>query len=218
MGDVSRLSVSFDGKDIKHDVTSVQIALWNRGKKSIRTESILKPIFIYTNDGTPLLEAKIIDITRDIIGVSLDTNHISRGKVGLSWKILENSDGLSLQLIYGGPLSTQFKIDGVIEGQKTITKYEKDIGIKSEQEQYRSTVRGSLFNLIGGLAFIATGVFLLFKLIRSVFDEFVKSTRKLSLLKMLPGFLFGFFLAFFFGYAGIISLIRWFQKGPPFNF
>jgi hypothetical protein len=59
-GQASRLTVTFNEKIIKSDVTAAQIALWNQGNQSIKLNDVLKPIVIYTENKTPVLEARVV--------------------------------------------------------------------------------------------------------------------------------------------------------------
>jgi len=212
MGQASRLAVSFDGKGIKHDITAVQVALWNRGNQAIRMGAILMPIFISANDGSPLLEARIINRTREVAGMTLDTTNLDKGKVGVYWKILENGDGASIQLIYEGTSETQFKIEGVIEGQKKISEYEKPVRIKTAQEQYQSTASRSYYIIIS-LGMVTFGFYLF---VTMLVEAARKGTRALikfsSLVKVL--------VALFFIYIGIDFFITVLKRGtgPPFGF
>jgi hypothetical protein len=68
--------------------------------------------------------------TRDVIGATAyktSTNSSSQSQaVLLDWNVLEQNDGIKLQVIYGGNVSEPVVVDGVIEGQKQgISRFEK---------------------------------------------------------------------------------------------
>ena len=119
-GQASRLTTSFDNKEIKTDITAAQIAIWNRGNKPIRREQLLKPVVIYTDNNTPILEATIRKASRDVIQLAIDTGELEKGHVTVSWNILEYNDGGIIQLIYAGNPSVKIHADGVVEGQSQI--------------------------------------------------------------------------------------------------
>ena len=212
MGQASRLAVSFDGRDIKNDITAVQVALWNRGKKVIKKDAVLAPIFIYTVDRSPILEARIMNTTREIVGVILDTADLDKGKVGVSWRILENGDGCSIQFIYEGTQETQFKIHGVIEGQKRISEYEKPIRIRTAQEQYESRPSWRYYIFVS-MGMVIFGFYLLITIIIEAVRKGVRSLLKLnSIVKVL--------FTFFVIYGGIDFFLSVLESGlgPPFGF
>jgi hypothetical protein len=124
-GQASRMNVTFNDKIIASDVTAAQLALWNRGSLSIRPENILKPIVIYTQNDTPVLEASIRKTSRDIVGLKLDETDYEHGRVTVSWRILEQNDGGVIQLIYEGGADIDIKIGGVIEGQHDLEQTER---------------------------------------------------------------------------------------------
>lgn len=118
---MSSLKVYTQGKEIKKDITAIQISIWNQGKKSIRPEDILKTIEIYSEPPVEIIEALIRNISREVTHFQIETNAISQGVIKPKWNILEKNDGASIQLIFAGPSHTKFKLRGIIEGQKEIT-------------------------------------------------------------------------------------------------
>jgi len=216
MDQASRLAVRLDNKDIKQDITAVQIAVWNRGNKPIRTHEVLEPIYIHSSDGTPILEARIVSVTRDVVGMTLDRSELDKGKVGMSWKILEEGDGSSIQLIYGGIPETHFKMKGAIEGQKSISEFQKPIKIQSAEEQYRQRFRPWWEPLVFAVGSAVIGIYFIIKIIIRVNREGI---RTLLTIKPLIRTLTGLFFAFMFIYFSIAVLVTTrLEKGPPFGF
>ena len=119
-GQSSKLITSYDGKIINTDITVAQIALWNRGKLPIKKNNILKPVVLYTTGNTPILEASIRKVSRDVTNLSLETDQLQEGRLTISWDILEKDDGGVIQLIYAGNSDVAIQADGVIEGQREI--------------------------------------------------------------------------------------------------
>ena len=120
MGQASKLKVNFDNKPIETDITAAQIALWNRGEVPIKSDNILNPIIIRTENNIPILEATIRKTSRDVTRLNLNTDDLQRGQVSISWNILEQNDGGIIQLIYAGNQNVRINLEGVIEGQKDI--------------------------------------------------------------------------------------------------
>lgn len=135
-GKASCLRVLYDNREIKTDVTTTQVAIWNRGRKSIRTGDILSGVKILTEPRVPILEATIRKYSRSIIEFSLDKSDFAEGEVPISWKILEQNDGVVIQLTYAGPPTVNIAVEGTLEGQSRIFKVGFPGKIKSASEQF----------------------------------------------------------------------------------
>lgn len=116
-GQSSDLHVLYKNQQLTSDVTALQVAIWNNGKKSIRSEDVLEPIILETSEKRPILEASIRHISRPVIHAQLDSGLESSGKIGVRWKILEHNDGLIIQLIIAGSTTISTIISGTVEGQ-----------------------------------------------------------------------------------------------------
>ena len=99
-GKMSALKVLINGIEIQGDVTAAQIAIWNSGAAPIKSEDILTPIMIQTENNAPILDVSVRKVSRPVIEMSLDQSKISSGIVGVHWRILEQNDGCVLQIIY----------------------------------------------------------------------------------------------------------------------
>lgn len=121
-GQTSSLSVYAHNKQIHFDVTSVQIAVWNRGDLSIRTTDVLKPVQIVLPN-TQILEASIRQQTRDVVNCRLDTSQLDQGRLRLDWDILEHNDGALIQVVYVGDDTIPVAVHGIIEGQPSVSDF-----------------------------------------------------------------------------------------------
>ncbi len=121
------------------DVTAAQIAIWNAGEQSIRQEDILQDIVIFTVPSVPILEASIRERSRDVTGFRLVTTpeSLASGIVLVSWRILEEDDGASVQLIYQGAQEVEVCVRGVIEGVRDVKEAKLGVKIKTPEEQIR---------------------------------------------------------------------------------
>jgi hypothetical protein len=137
-GQTSKLSVSFDGKAVEGDITTTQVAVWNHGNTPIRRTDILQPIVIYTDPRAPILEASVRKTNRDVIDFSLSLDEIQRGRIPISWEVLEQGDGGLIEIIYAGSPEIDFKVEGAIIGQKEIIRYENRIGFQSPADKYEA--------------------------------------------------------------------------------
>ena len=140
-GVVSTLSVFHNNTKLESDVSAAQIAIWNRGKQSIRRGQVLKPITLKVANGTAILEATIRRSSRDIVELELDRSRLSEGIVTVWWNILENGDGGIIQLIYAAGPDTTIIGDGIVENQKKLSQAQFSGRIESPAEQYRSSAR-----------------------------------------------------------------------------
>jgi len=52
-GQSSDLHVLYKGQEVSADVTELQIAVWNKGRESIRAENFLTPITLTTSPSSP---------------------------------------------------------------------------------------------------------------------------------------------------------------------
>lgn len=146
-GQASNLTVNYANREIKNDITAVQIAIWNQGRSPIKAGGILRPIVIRTENNIPILEASIRKTSRDLINFKIDSADAEKGIVTLSWNILEQNDGAIIQLIYAGGPHARINLDGVLEGQAQILELQSAFALQSPEEQLRSERR---FNMVAG--------------------------------------------------------------------
>jgi len=148
------LEVRFDGKPVQGNVVAQQIKVWNRGKKPIKPSDILEPIAIEIEPKVRILDVQVKDQARPVISFEAGLKETSspnmvgvtmvggasdsRQLIGLNWKILEQSDGATIQVIYEGARDVQFKFVGAIEGQKKLTIENRRLDRKRAQTDQQS--------------------------------------------------------------------------------
>ncbi|MBL7209826.1 MAG: hypothetical protein ISS52_06985 [Dehalococcoidia bacterium] len=119
------LIVSYRDKELGCvDITAVQVAIWNKGRQSIRAENILSPTYIRTTPPVDILETSLINVSREVVEFSL-LHSLDSWKVGhvpVEWRILEKNDGAMIQLIYLGGTEIEFDVVGDIEGVSEIKR------------------------------------------------------------------------------------------------
>jgi hypothetical protein len=158
-GEASSLSANFQGKAITTDVTAAQVALWNEGRQSIKRDNVLRPVTIFTQDGSAILEATLRKSTRDVTQLTLNVDDAAKGRVQILWNILEHNDGGVIQLVYAGKTDVRIQADGIIEGQPQIRELQFGGRIKSPYEQYESERWD--YRYLGYLLFLLTGLMIL---------------------------------------------------------
>jgi hypothetical protein len=115
----SDLKLEYKGRTIATDVVLMQLAIWNRGRASIKPENVLSPLEIRLKPAREILKVSLGKKSRDIIGFSTTTSPemLNQGRVAVGFKILENGDGSNVQIIFAGPRETEAEVIGTIEGQ-----------------------------------------------------------------------------------------------------
>jgi hypothetical protein len=121
-GELSRLSVTYNGKPVTADISAVQIAIWNSGSKAVRADDVLKPLRLTTEAGTYIFEAKVRYLARDVVDLQFASDESIPNELGLKFRIFEPGDGAIVQLTYSGKPGTDITLSGVLVGQKSIRK------------------------------------------------------------------------------------------------
>lgn len=83
-GQASSLITSRNGKTIETDVTTAQIAIWNRGKRPIRSTNVLAPIVVQIEGDSAILEASVRKRSRDVTRLALHTDQYPTERVASS--------------------------------------------------------------------------------------------------------------------------------------
>lgn len=213
-GQTSGIEVLHNGISLGDaNLTAVQIAIWNMGRESIRPENILEGIVVYTNPTAPILEASIRKESRDAVGfvLSNSTEDLARGEVPLSWRILEQNDGASIQLVYLGSEDIGVAVKGVVEGLREMKRI--DIGIETTTPEERVHTEGAI-NRISGILFTTFGALGILMTPIGFFARKQRLGLRKALLRYGPNSLV--FIAFF-GF-GIWNLMQNVPSLPPFGF
>jgi len=160
-GSLDNFSVTFQGAQVTGDLSSAQIQIWNQGKAPIRKEDILKSVSIKMSDGEPIYQITAKP-SRDVIGFHLvTTTNGPANSFKMDWDILEQNDGVQLQLIYGGGVNVPLIVDGVIVGQKELTQYKVENGVAVNAPLDRKILATFcyvllMFALVGAIAYFMT--------------------------------------------------------------
>jgi hypothetical protein len=115
------LGFIYKGKLVgSESITSVQVAIWNGGTRSIRDSDVLDPLRLVMPDGAAILSVRVKNTTRAICRFELIGNEedYKSGTCHLKWRILEPGDGAVLQIIYAGSARHGPNLEGAVEGQR----------------------------------------------------------------------------------------------------
>jgi hypothetical protein len=119
--EASAVRVLYNDKELKSDVTSVAVAIWNRGRAAIHSQNVQRPLTIRLLPVVPILEVRLSKPERhDITNTHVDNSRLVEGIVTLKWNILEQNDGTIVQLVYAGGLATRVIVSATIEEQGKI--------------------------------------------------------------------------------------------------
>lgn len=115
----------------------------------IRGEHLLEPVTLVV-EGAAILEATVRKVSRPVIKLDLHPNEALKGRVQLSWAILEHADGAVIQIIYAGRPELVMHVDGTVEGQSQLSLESREL---AEQESYIRHFFWGAFMLVIALRF-----------------------------------------------------------------
>jgi hypothetical protein len=110
-----------DGTEIKSNIFSQTFYFFNQGKEPITPDKVLEPLYISIPDSNgEILDFKILKNSRNITQCELRLDSVSKTKIDIHFKILEEDDGIVGQIIYSTNSSTgsPLKLEGTIQGAK----------------------------------------------------------------------------------------------------
>lgn len=111
---------SSDGTELLKNLYIQEVAIWNNGKESIKKENVLKPITLTFNGEIEIIDAFISEVKRPDIVKGEISFKPGENIVTTSFSILENNDGMKIQVVYASLESSIANVDGVIEGVEAI--------------------------------------------------------------------------------------------------
>jgi hypothetical protein len=220
---VENIQVLADGQPVKGPISAVQVAVWNSGKRPIRAEDVLEPIKISLEGGMPVIDARALRVTREVTELKLDNSKKTIGELGVRFRILEQGDGILLQIIYAGDVNVPLKGSGVIVGQSTFSIETIDKNTKRDKARSTATSSERALLIVGlltiGLTFTAMQMPWVLKWVRRIREEaFERPLRPSQLFGTIVGFLISALLAAIgiaLVYRGLVELFR---PMPPFPF
>ncbi len=115
------LQISYlNGSPLEKDVTAVNFAFWNKGRREIRPEDILEPIKVKIyGEGCKILALRVINMSRDVVNFDFGTSANDPDSEALiTFRILEREDGALCQILYEGDPEAEVKVEGTVVGGK----------------------------------------------------------------------------------------------------
>lgn len=140
-----KLSVSYADHPVHGDISSAQITIWNAGKKPVTHSDFLTPPTLIVN--SPILDAKILNESRRLIGFEVSTGGAARGMLALDWRILEHNDGVRIQIIYAGEPNARIVLGGAIVGQHAPSTRSMTAD-ETQDSAWRTALRGIALVLV----------------------------------------------------------------------
>ncbi len=170
-----------DEKEITEDITSAQIVIGNRGNVPIRAEDILSQIKVVMVPSSPILEAQVTRLSREVTEFKIADSQLTNGIVPVSWRILEEGDNAVIQIIYLGDEDVDIEVDGVVIGERDIEPF-------SLQGNLRSSRIGSIVVFVVSLL----GTIAILTVTRGHWEKFILWFAGLYLLLALGSIVFWF--------------------------
>lgn len=199
-GSSSKLTLAYSGKPLEHSVFIKQIAIWNEGHQSIRPEHILERVVLVANSSVKVLDATVVDVTRELTHFKIDTNDLDSGRIPISWDILEHKDGALVQIMCAveeSSMPLSVTVEGVIEGQKSVrTTRRTQLGDSLFMESAALVI--SLLMLLGGCQALILG-----------FSKYGRPHRT----RLFVCAIFILSLGSFYGWVAFAAVFDW----PPFQ-
>ncbi len=119
-GIASSVTAFHNDKLITGNLSAIQLAVWNQGRDPIRQpEDILRTVTVKPAAGMKILEATVVNTTRDEIEFSA-TPPAANGDIVLKWRILEKGDGALVELLVVDAPDEPITVSGTIVGQGSL--------------------------------------------------------------------------------------------------
>jgi hypothetical protein len=104
---------------------------------------ILQPLRLELHPARPILEGRLIQTAREVCELKLIPDASNDTSIGIDFRILEQGDGATIQLIYEGTPKDEVRLAGVAEGQS------------SPEVVHRQTLQKlRLSSVLGGVVFV----------------------------------------------------------------
>ncbi|MCW7479384.1 hypothetical protein ND856_18940 [Leptospira bandrabouensis] len=139
---------------INGEIYSTRIYFWNNGKESIKRENILQKLKIYPDLKSKIVGVRILRNTRPEISNFKAILNKELNEITLDFDIIEENDGVTLQILFNGSQNEIFKIKGIIEGVKKIKESNKFSPPVSTSIGILITISGFAIVIILGLIVI----------------------------------------------------------------
>lgn len=215
-GELSRMTVQYDGRELKSDINATQIAIWNGGNKPILPSDVLDSVLLSLDAPSEILEVSVRKVSRQVVAPTVTVVGVAKRFVHFAFKILEPDDGVIVQITYSGKQGARVRATANVIGQSAI-RIANDVSAQpqnttADTRTSRLVTRTFAFILVVPLILLLG--FLTYAMATS--GQLSRSEKPAKRLKNIGQFVF--FVAFL--VAAVLGLVSLLSKslGPPFPF
>ena len=118
-----RITVLFDNTPINKDLSSAEIQIWNQGRLPLYRKDFREPLTIKTANGERIYQ---YNFATNGIGIGfewLNQKNWAPGELQMDWEVMEQSDGVNIQIIHEGGTDVPLTINGLFVGQHGVKQY-----------------------------------------------------------------------------------------------
>ncbi len=198
----TRISVVDHNMDsIDGMIFATNIFLWNNGTETIREEDIVVPLEIRSDPSIRVLDIRVDTQTRPDVNLFTTNPDLENRKIEINFRVLEESEGVRIYLLYQGTVESKFTFHGAVAGIKSIG------GVDSIANHNRLPAAISkLLKLGGGILIAILGIWLFIAVMGAV-EFIIKKFFPDHSEKILDIFNNAFILIFFVAIVLLIVLI-----------
>lgn len=128
------LQVLYNGSVIDSTVTATRVYFWNNGREPMRRVDVLAPFKIELPSTSQILSWGFVKSPRDVCGLKLipegEPEEVDDGKfvskvyrLALEFEVIEETDGVSIQIIHTGDETTAVVVTGILVGANKPRRY-----------------------------------------------------------------------------------------------
>ena len=128
-----------NGEEITNNIITATAYYWNKGKKTITKQDILKPLELTYSGNAEVIGCKIVKQSRDIVSANITKSTNDSNAVRFSFDRLECNDGFKMQVVLQGNEERIFPVlTGLIADTGVCAVNADAVTILKTSEKYKS--------------------------------------------------------------------------------